>query len=99
MRPFKFFNQPDKIFPEWMDRMDDHILGNIPPREDIRDDTIIFQRDMYVYELGWSTAQLEREQNRLYICPYDIGTRSHELYMEGYNDRRELSVYRRTLER
>lgn len=30
MKPFKFFNKPDKTFPEWMDRMDDHILGDLP---------------------------------------------------------------------
>ena len=34
MKDFKFFKKPDKIFPEWMDRMDDHILGNQPPMED-----------------------------------------------------------------
>jgi hypothetical protein len=33
MKPFKFFNKPDKTFPEWMDRMDDHILGDLPSRE------------------------------------------------------------------
>ena len=33
MKDFKFFQKQNKIFPEWMDRMDDHILGDLPSRE------------------------------------------------------------------
>ena len=31
MKPFKFFQKPDKIQDDWMDDMDDHILGRIVP--------------------------------------------------------------------
>lgn len=33
MKSFKFFQKTDKLFPEWMDRMDDHLLGIEEPRE------------------------------------------------------------------
>jgi hypothetical protein len=31
MKPFKFFQKPNKIQDNWMDDMDDHILGRITP--------------------------------------------------------------------
>jgi hypothetical protein len=31
MKPFKFFQKPNKIQDNWMDDMDDHILGRIAP--------------------------------------------------------------------
>lgn len=29
MKPFKFFQKPDKIQDDWMNDMDDHILGRM----------------------------------------------------------------------
>jgi hypothetical protein len=95
MRPFKFFNAPDKIFPEWMDRMDDHILGNIPPQDDIRETTTVYQDDMCIYELGWDAADYEYESGYRVVCPFDSGTRDNELWVEGYVDRCELRESRR----
>jgi CRISPR/Cas system-associated protein Cas7 (RAMP superfamily) len=31
MKPFKFFQKPNKIQDNWMDGMDDYILGRITP--------------------------------------------------------------------
>lgn len=31
MKPFKFFQKPNKIQDNWMNDMDDHILGRITP--------------------------------------------------------------------
>ena len=98
MRPFKFFKQPDKIFPEWMDRMDDYILGNIPPQDDIRENIIVYENDMHIYELGWEAANEFFENGNCYAPPYEFGTRFYGLWIDGYNDRLIMGQRGRTLE-
>ena len=48
MKPFKFFQKPNKIQDNWMDGMDDYILGRISPtNNEIVELTDIMQASIY----------------------------------------------------
>lgn len=56
------------------------------------------QQDMVVYEEGWESGDGDNQNNREHywrdICPYEIGTREHEMWGQGYTDRFHIINYR-----
>lgn len=88
MKDFKFFEK-ERIFTEYMDRMDDYFLGNIqfPPLgishrhwnmlpQDVRNRR---PNDVLIYVEGFEAARMGRLTN-----PY-VDTYPRDLWKEGYD--------------
>ena len=61
MKQFKFFQKSDKLFPDWMDRMDDHILGGIQQPREYREVLVISASPMDFME--WRSIYYPHAEN------------------------------------
>ena len=76
MKPFKFFQKkPERVFSDYMDRMDDYFLGGI------REEPIPIPYEQYQ---GWDAHHNNLPPGQ---CPYDIGTIEREHWMTGWSNR------------
>lgn len=77
MKPFKFFQKkPERVFSDYMDRMDDYFLGGITSAT----------TETGLINEGWDAHRNNFPPGQ---CPYTIGTRERELWMRGWSNRED----------
>lgn len=94
LKPFKFFQEEERVFSEYMDRMDDYFLGGIsgPPigldisnrhwnilPQDIREMSSI---EIMAYIEGWESPQVGNVYN-----PYPDNFRLGNIWTRGWSHR------------